>query len=49
MTETAPKRTRSTVVVEDPVAARRIGPAVIFSVMLVIAAIAYLGYVALLA
>lgn len=47
--DSGPKRKTSTTVVEDPVAARRVGPAVIFSVMLVIAALAYLAYVALLA
>jgi hypothetical protein len=47
MMDSGTKRTRSTVVVEDPVASRRVGPAVIISVMLVVAAVAYLAYIAL--
>jgi len=41
--------TTRTVVAETPATHRKVGPAVIFSVMLVIAALAYLAKVALFA
>lgn len=47
--DTAPKRRRSTTVVDPdaPPAPHRIGPAVIVSVILVIAAVSYLAWLAL--
>lgn len=49
--DNAPKRKRSTTVVDAsvPPPPHKVGPAVVFAVILVIAAVAYLAYVALLA